>query len=104
MTRKEAKNELKKYVISSISTEDHKHININVAKRVINEIFDDFEKQIGSKKNTKTCKWRLLPDIFADIWYGECGAIFMFNEGNPKENDFNFCHKCGKKIEEKEDV
>ena len=45
--------ELEEYVITSISSEDRKHININVAKRLIEEITKDrdywklsFEKQV----------------------------------------------------------
>ena len=35
MTKEEAFKELEEYIITSISTEENKHININVAKRVI---------------------------------------------------------------------
>jgi len=45
MTREEAKNELEKYVISSISSKEIQHININVAKRVIDELFSGLEKE-----------------------------------------------------------
>lgn len=44
MTQAEAFQELEKYIITSISTESTKLININVAKRVITEMME-----------TKTC-------------------------------------------------
>ena len=32
------------------------------------------------------------------VWISSCGVAFQFNEGDPKENGFAFCYKCGKPI------
>lgn len=32
-------------------------------------------------------------------WASDCGVMFQFNEGDPTENGFNYCYKCGKRIE-----
>ncbi len=58
MTREKAKSELKKYVISSISSKEIQHININVARRVIDEIFDNFEKEKEQLKKDRDY-WKL---------------------------------------------
>jgi len=47
----------------------------------------------GNEKNL--CKWKWDTDGF---WHTDCGSSFMLNDGTPKENDCNFCHKCGKQI------
>jgi len=46
MTRESAIAELEQYIITSISTDARKHININVAKRIITGIFDNMETRI----------------------------------------------------------
>jgi hypothetical protein len=58
MTREEAKNELEKYVISSISSKEIQHININVAKRVIDELFSGLEKEKEQLKKDRDY-WKL---------------------------------------------
>lgn len=57
MKKEEAFEELEKYVISSISSEERQHININVAKRVIEQICKDrdywklsFNKQVEASR------------------------------------------------------
>lgn len=51
MTKEKAFEELDKHVITSISSNERKHININVAKRVVSEIFEQKE---NIKKKTRT--------------------------------------------------
>lgn len=51
MEREVAYEELEKYVITSISSEEIKHININVAKRVVDEVIEHYENRICD-----TCK------------------------------------------------
>jgi hypothetical protein len=58
MTREQAFQELEEFVISSISSEERKHININVAKRVVEQICKErdywklsFEKQVQASRN-----------------------------------------------------
>ena len=43
----------------------------------------------------KKCKWTEDTDGY---WRSECGDAFVFNEGTPPENGFNFCCFCGKEI------
>ena len=45
MTKEQVFKELEEYIITSISTEKSKHININVAKRVIGELIASYENQ-----------------------------------------------------------
>ena len=47
--------------------------------------------------DTETCEWWDEDGV----WASSCGVAFVFNEGDPKENEFNFCYRCGKRIEVK---
>lgn len=47
----------------------------------------------------KTCKW--TPDEDGN-WSPACDpidALFVFNDGGPRENQMRFCHSCGKPVE-----
>lgn len=39
-----------------------------------------------------------------DMWEAPCGAVWMFEDGGPKENDMSFCHKCGHPLITTEDT
>lgn len=43
------------------------------------------------------CEWRWDTDGF---WHTNCGGSFTLNTGDLKQNEFNYCHKCGRKIYE----
>lgn len=43
------------------------------------------------------CEWRWDTDGF---WHTNCGDSFTLNTGELKQNEFNYCHKCGRKIYE----
>lgn len=42
------------------------------------------------------CKWASDDD---GNWWGSCGQGYTFIDGGPKENNWNFCNYCGKKVE-----
>ncbi len=42
-----------------------------------------------------SCTWTEDSD---GTWNTKCGEMFQFNEGGPEENNFKFCHGCGKKV------
>lgn len=44
--------------------------------------------------NKGTCEWWDEDGV----WVSSCGAAFHFEDGGPKDNDFNFCYKCGKPL------
>lgn len=44
--------------------------------------------------NKETCEWWDEDGV----WVSSCGAAFHFEDGGPKDNDFNFCYKCGKPL------
>jgi hypothetical protein len=47
--------------------------------------------------DSSKCKWELEEDT--DAWIGTCKIYWVFNNGGPKDNDVNFCPKCGKSLE-----
>ena len=59
MTGEEAIKELEDYVITSVSTKERKHININVAKKVIGKVCDDFEN-----KTCNNCKFYVVDTFY----------------------------------------
>ena len=45
------------------------------------------------------CVWREEDDPDGSIWRSECKESFMFNDGGtPRDNCFNFCPYCGKRL------
>ena len=43
------------------------------------------------------CTWKQQDDIhMPDTWEADCGAMWTFTEGGPKDNDMHYCPKCGK--------
>lgn len=46
-----------------------------------------------------TCKWEHDLDRETDVWETSCGDAVVFDEGEPKEHGYKFCHYCGKPIE-----
>ena len=47
---------------------------------------------------TEACLWTEDED---GNWETDCGEMYVFNEGNPKENGMNFCGYCGRPLEQK---
>jgi len=45
------------------------------------------------------CIWS-QDDEDSDTWATGCGEYFVLNDGTPKENRFNYCYHCGKKLEQ----
>ena len=48
------------------------------------------------RESMKTCKWE--EDKFEGGWSGSCETRWWLDYGTPKENEMNFCPKCGKRI------
>ncbi len=43
------------------------------------------------------CIWTQSEDPhMPDTWESDCGAVWTFTEGGPKDNDMKFCPNCGK--------
>ena len=44
----------------------------------------------------ETCEWKEDED---DIWQcSNCTMAWVFDDGDPKENNVNYCPQCGRKI------
>lgn len=43
----------------------------------------------------ESCKWE---DDGEGNWGGSCGVLWTLLNDGPKENDMNYCPKCGKKL------
>ena len=85
MTRKEAAEILKTFRI----TGDKHHEAFNLAIKAL-------------KQELKTGHW-ITEDMFdGDVAYrcSECNELFWIESGTPKDNGYNFCPKCGKRLVE----
>ena len=51
-----------------------------------------------------TCAWEEVMEGEYTTWESACGQKFTFNSDGPADNDFTFCHGCGKRIECREDT
>ena len=43
------------------------------------------------------CVWRQEE---SNTWAGDCGALWTFTDGGPKDNQFAFCPQCGRAAQE----
>lgn len=50
-----------------------------------------------TRRDPDTCEWRYDGDY---LWESTCGLAFFFEEGNTEDNDFNYCPKCGRRLED----
>ena len=63
---------------------------------VIRDVIEEVEEKTG--------RW-IEEDMFdGDVAYrcSECNELFWIESGTPKDNEYNFCPKCGAKIEVEE--
>ena len=91
-----------------------------ISRQAVLDIFDDmvkdyvkendFDKAHGvawvkvqklpSVSTEKTGRW-IEEDMFdGDVAYrcSECNELFWLESGTPKDNEYNFCPKCGAKL------
>lgn len=47
------------------------------------------------------CQWTQEENPDYGIWETECGHSFVLDEGNPKENEMNYCPFCGRPLKQK---
>lgn len=52
----------------------------------------DLKPYIGTVSGN--CEWQ----HDGEMWDTDCGTGFHFEEGGLKENNMNYCHKCGRTI------
>ena len=59
----------------------------------------DAVKQVAEEfgNSEQVCEW-MQDDGATDIYDTKCGNTHMFIDGNPKDNKYEFCPYCGKKI------
>ena len=56
------------------------------------------------EQQPKTGHW-IEEEVFdGEVAYkcSKCGGLFVLENGNPKENEYNFCPKCGARMVESE--
>lgn len=61
------------------------------------------ESSAGHEPERKTGRWIERFDIWDDILQYECsvcGKLWVLNDGTPKNNEMNYCPKCGAKMGE----
>ena len=62
----------------------------------------DLEIKISNlekEKKEEACNWH-QEDYESSYWSSDCGIQFVLDDGTPKENNMNYCCKCGKKLVE----
>lgn len=47
---------------------------------------------------TDTCTWKQIDTEMPDAWQADCGAMWTFADGGPKDNGMHFCPECGKPL------
>ena len=52
----------------------------------------------------RVCDWNLSTVLDCVIWHSDCGLDWQFsNPETPVENEMNYCPKCGRKVEGRND-
>lgn len=54
---------------------------------------DDYQQ-----RETEVCVWSENENWDDNTWESSCAVCWEFIEDGPKENDMNFCPKCGKRL------
>lgn len=54
---------------------------------------------IPEEREPEPCTWTWDDDGY---WRGDCEIVFFFDSGDPKDNGFNYCPKCGCPLEQEE--
>lgn len=70
--------------------------------RVTKENGKEYEKlkKLLQEKD-KECKWEYEEDMNGqEQWNTDCGQCQVFIDGDIKENEYNYCPYCGKKIKQ----
>jgi hypothetical protein len=44
------------------------------------------------------CTWTRIDDPDTSLWESECGQVWEFESGTPKDNFMDFCCGCGKAL------
>ena len=62
-------------------------------QKQVTELEDELLQKTQQKCTmTKVCHWSIDSDY---AYNGTCGIVWHFPEGKPKDNDVNYCPKCG---------
>lgn len=49
----------------------------------------------------QACQWRQTNDPYMpDTWEADCGAMWTFTGGSPKDNHMRFCPQCGRPLQQ----
>ena len=49
----------------------------------------------------QACQWRQTNDPYMpDTWEADCGAMWTFTDGGPKDNHMRFCPQCGHPLQQ----
>lgn len=67
--------------------------------RDMSQMYGELLRTLRSRE--ETCEWRFSPDGDFHEWKTECGHLFIFSDGNPSENGFDFCPFCGRELVER---
>lgn len=115
MTNEEAKKMLKAkldcltYETAGCNYDCNNHLcdgcNLNYRQGNMGEQIEALDMAIKAlEQQPKTGKW-IEEDVFdGELVYrcSECGEPFWLENGTPKDNEYNFCPKCGAKMAESE--
>ena len=53
--------------------------------------------QLAEEYDNDVCEWK-QHEREIDVYFTECGQAHIFVNGNPEENNYEYCPYCGKKI------
>lgn len=68
---------------------DSKEIKVQDVIRIVNQLAEEY--------NNDVCEWK-QHEREIDVYFTECGQAHIFVDGNPEENNYEYCPYCGKKI------
>lgn len=53
---------------------------------------------LAAAPDASPCIWTHDENEYCDKWDSACGESWSFTEGGPVENNFRFCHGCGRPV------
>jgi hypothetical protein len=76
-----------------------------ITREKLDEVIGQYSKQIERMREMKglpagrtSCTWTASSDEDSRVWSTSCGQVWQFEDGDPADNDVDYCMFCGQSV------
>lgn len=75
-------------------------VKVELEQSGIKDLLDERDAEVKAleKKLAAQCHWSCPDREDNTYWESDCGLTWQFEDDGPKENDMQFCPKCGRHL------